>query len=48
MTTFVLVIAGLVGALTILALALPCEACRLRRERMKKTYAEWQAARGAK
>lgn len=30
------------------ALILPCEACRLRRERMKRAYAAWQAAKAEK
>ena len=30
------------------ALILPCEACRLRRERMKRAYEAWQAAKAEK
>jgi hypothetical protein len=43
MTTLMLIVGGLVAVIAALALILPCEACRLRRERMKQAYAEWQA-----
>jgi hypothetical protein len=42
----VLVITGVIIAFTVVvALVLPCEACRLRRERMREAYARWQAAK---
>jgi hypothetical protein len=42
--TTVFIIAGTAVALIVAAaLILPCEACRLRRERMTRAYAEWQA-----
>lgn len=31
-----------------LALILPCEGCRLRRERMKRAYAQWHKAHSTK
>jgi|GEM_PF-3200124 len=43
MMTLLLIVGGCTAALAALALALPCEACRLRRERMKQAYAEWQS-----
>lgn len=35
---------GAVAIVSAAALALPCEACRLRRERMKRAYEAWRAA----
>jgi hypothetical protein len=43
MMELLLVVGGLVAAIVALALILPCEACRLRRERMKQAYATWRA-----
>lgn len=37
-----------VGAIIGLALILPCEGCRLRRERLKRAYALWRETRSAK
>lgn len=34
-----------VGAIVVLALIFPCEACRLRRERMQKAYDTWKKLR---
>ena len=48
MMELLLVVGGLVAAIVALALILPCEACRLRRERMKQAYAVWQANRADK
>lgn len=45
--TALLIVAGLtvviVGGL---AMALPCEGCRLRRQRMRKAYEHWRTTRG--
>jgi hypothetical protein len=42
----VLIITGVVVAsIVAVALVLPCEACRLRRERMRDAYARWQGAK---
>lgn len=48
MIEFIITVALILGGLTGLALILPCEACRLRRERMKQAYATWQATRTSK
>ena len=41
--TEILTVAGLVIAVIIgLALALPCKACRLRRERLERALEEWR------
>lgn len=37
-----------VGAVIGLALILPCEGCRLRRERLKRAYAQWRDTDSAK
>jgi hypothetical protein len=42
--TLLAVTLGLLAAIVALALVLPCEACRLRRERMKRAYDAWRAA----
>jgi hypothetical protein len=46
MMELLLIVGGLLAAIVAIALILPCEACRLRRERMKQAYAAWQAKRG--
>ena len=43
MITVLLIVAVSVVVIAGVALALPCEACRLRRERMKQAIAAWQA-----
>ncbi|MBL8645459.1 MAG: hypothetical protein JNK21_16115 [Rhodospirillaceae bacterium] len=48
MTAFLTVTGGLLALIVGLALALPCEACRQRRERMKQAYAAWAARQGEK
>jgi hypothetical protein len=48
MISVLVVVGGLVVAVAAIALILPCEACRLRRERMKQAYAQWQSNRAAK
>lgn len=40
--------AGILAIIVALALMLPCEACRLRRERMQKAYEAWRAAHSGK
>jgi hypothetical protein len=37
------VIGALMVAVIVLILALPCAACRRRRERMQAAYAQWRA-----
>lgn len=44
MITVLAVAGGILLAIVVVALVLPCEACRLRRERMKRAYAAWRAA----
>ncbi len=39
MISVLVVVGGLVVAIASIALILPCQACRLRRERMKQAYA---------
>jgi gas vesicle protein len=36
---------AVVGAVVVAALALPCNGCRLRRERLKRAYRDWKKAR---
>lgn len=43
MMMVLLIIAISVAVIAGVALILPCEACRLRRERMKQAIAAWQA-----
>ncbi len=45
MTKLLLICGGILAVIVIVALMLPCEACRLRRERMKQAYAAWQTAK---
>ena len=37
-----------VAAISLLALLMPCKACHLRRERLRKAYESWQATRANK
>jgi hypothetical protein len=48
MMEMLLIVGGFLAALVAIALILPCEACRLRRERMKQAYAAWRAQRDGK
>jgi hypothetical protein len=48
MMVLVLSVATVVSGIVVLALLLPCEACRRRRERMRQAYAAWQARQRAK
>jgi hypothetical protein len=48
MIEMLLIVGGLLAGLVAAALILPCEACRLRRERMKQAYAAWQAKHDGK
>jgi len=44
--TILLVVAGaIVLALLAIALALPCEGCRLRRKRLQDAYEKWRSQR---
>ena len=43
MMMVLLIVAVSAAVMTGIALILPCEACRLRRERMKQALAAWQA-----
>ncbi len=45
MTLFLLTWAIGVAAIVILALALPCKGCQLRRQRLREAYARWKSAR---
>jgi hypothetical protein len=45
MITALLIAVGCLAIIVALALLLPCEACRLRRERMKRAYTEWQSTK---
>jgi hypothetical protein len=42
MTVFLVIWAVAVLIIAGLALGLPCEGCRLRRERLRRTLAEWR------
>lgn len=37
-----------VAAISLLALPMPCKACQLRRERIRKAYEAWQTTRANK
>lgn len=45
MTGFLVTVGVIVAAVVGLALALPCPACRARRERLARAYAEWRRAK---
>jgi hypothetical protein len=45
MTGFLIASAIGIAAILGLALALPCEGCRLRRKRMRQAYDRWRARR---
>ncbi len=47
MIEIALVSGGLLALIVAVALILPCEACRLRRERMKRAYEAWLASKKA-
>jgi len=46
-TTVLLIWALLVAVIAGLALILPCEGCRLRRERLQRVYEDWKKSRTA-
>lgn len=46
MSALVLISAAVVMVIVGLALALPCRACKVRRERMRAAYERWRAAKG--
>ena len=45
MTALFVASGAAVGAIVLLALALPCPACKRRRERIRAAYAAWRAAK---
>lgn len=45
MTTILIVWAAAIALIVGLALLLPCQGCRLRRERMRRAYEAWRKAK---
>jgi len=37
--------AAIIGVIVVLALVLPCKGCKLRRDRLQRTYEEWKTRR---
>jgi hypothetical protein len=42
MSVFAIIVAGMIAVIALI-LALPCTACRRRRERWQAAYAQWRA-----